>query len=219
MYCNCLIGVVFCLLVNLFKAEEISSEDSNFSLDLPEVRGNKFLYFGFGSNMLADRIHIKNPTAVKIGPALLPDYRLDFARHSARWKGAVATIVPTLGDHVWGTLWEIDISNLPDIDKQEGVNMGIYEPQTVYVKVRNESKQTPARAYLLVDQPETNLYEFSKDSIPASRQPSHTYLKCLVKGAIQSSVPEEYVRKLMGIKHNGRVVKKLEKKLKLRHIE
>lgn len=28
---------------------------------------NKFAYFGYGSNMLADRIHLQNPTAQRIG--------------------------------------------------------------------------------------------------------------------------------------------------------
>ncbi|XP_017059093.1 gamma-glutamylcyclotransferase-like [Drosophila ficusphila] len=219
MYRDCLTGVIFCLLVALSRTQGNSIGDFNASLNLPEVRGNKFLYFGFGSNMLADRIHIQNPTAVKIGPALLPDYRLDFAFESGRWGGAVATIVPTLGDHVWGTLWEIDLSNLPDIDNQEGVHEGIYESRTVYVTLRTESKQTPARAYLLTKQPETNLYELSMDSVPASRQPSKTYLQCLVKGAIESSVPEEYVRRLKGIKHNGHVATKLEEKLELQNIE
>ncbi|XP_017072238.1 gamma-glutamylcyclotransferase isoform X2 [Drosophila eugracilis] len=108
-----LISAVTCLLVALPKPRS-----HNATLNLPEERGDKFLYFGFGSNMLAKRIHIQNPTAVRVGPAQLTDYRLDFAFESARWGGAVATIVPTPADHVWGTLWEIDLSNLPDIDKK-----------------------------------------------------------------------------------------------------
>lgn len=32
---------------------------------------NKFFYFGFGSNMLASRIHIQNPTAQRIGAGKL----------------------------------------------------------------------------------------------------------------------------------------------------
>ncbi|XP_016978848.1 gamma-glutamylcyclotransferase [Drosophila rhopaloa] len=218
MHRKCLIGVVTCLFLAFPKAQSHSIRGANATLDLPEVRGDKFLYFGFGSNMLTKRIHIQNPTAVRVGPALLPDYRLDFAFISDRWNGAVATIVPTQGYHLWGTLWEIDLSNLPDIDNQEGVDLGIYEPRTVYVQLRDESKQTPARAYLLTKQPEDNLYELSKDSVPASRQPSKTYLECLVKGAVESSVPEDYVRKLKGIKHNGQVVTKLEQKLELQNI-
>jgi len=32
---------------------------------------NKFMYFAYGSNMLAQRIHIQNPTAVRIGTGKL----------------------------------------------------------------------------------------------------------------------------------------------------
>lgn len=39
--------------------------------NLPEVNGDKFYYFGYGSNMLTKRIHIQNPTAVKIGAGIL----------------------------------------------------------------------------------------------------------------------------------------------------
>jgi hypothetical protein len=32
---------------------------------------NKFMYFAYGSNLLAERIHIQNPTAVRIGAGKL----------------------------------------------------------------------------------------------------------------------------------------------------
>ncbi|KAH8355611.1 hypothetical protein KR200_010062 [Drosophila serrata] len=229
---NRLIRLITCLLAALPKGQghsvdsvnsvratsNLSCPDCNGTSNLPEVRGNKFLYFGFGSNMLAQRIHIQNPTAVRIGPARLPNYRLDFAFESNRWDGAVATIVPTQGDDTWGTLWEIDLSNLASIDNQEGVHLGIYKPQTVYVKLRNEAKDTPARAYLLTQQPESNLYELARDLIPESRQPSKTYLQCLVRGAIESDVPEDYVQRLRSIKHNGHVMAKLERQLELQDV-
>ncbi|XP_037722088.1 gamma-glutamylcyclotransferase [Drosophila subpulchrella] len=218
MHRECLIRVVTCLLLGLPSSQGQSIAGENATSNLPEVRGDKFLYFGFGSNMLAKRIHIQNPTAVRVGPALLSDYRLDFAFISDRWGGAVGTIVPTQGESAWGTLWEIDLANLPDIDNQEGVHLGIYEPRTVYVKLRGGSELTPARAYLLTKQPESNLYELSRDSVPASRQPSKTYLQCLVKGAIESSIPEDYVRRLRGIKHNGHVKRALEEKLELQNV-
>lgn len=107
----------------------------------------------------------------------------------------------------------------PQNSSQEGVHLGIYEPRTVYVKRQNASESTPARAYLLIQQPETNLYELSQESIPASRQPSKTYLQCLVQGAIESSIPEDYVRRLKGIRHNNRVASKLEQALELKEVQ
>lgn len=41
-----------------------------FSIDAANNM-NKFMYFAYGSNMLAQRIHIQNPTAVRIGTGKL----------------------------------------------------------------------------------------------------------------------------------------------------
>ncbi|KAH8373454.1 hypothetical protein KR009_007677, partial [Drosophila setifemur] len=201
------------------RANSNSNITNNVTLDLPEVQGDIFRYFGFGSNMLAKRIHIQNPTAVRVGPAVLDDYRLDFAFNSQRWNGVVATIVPTEGDQVWGTLWDIDLSNLKDIDNQEGVHLGIYEPRTVYVKLAGDTKLIAARAYLLTQQPQSNIYEIPYDSVPTSRQPSKTYLQCLVQGAIESSIPELYIQRLRRIKHNSQVVGELEQTLQLQNVQ
>ncbi|KAJ8920297.1 hypothetical protein NQ315_011958 [Exocentrus adspersus] len=54
----------------------------------------KFLYFAYGSNLLEQRIHIQNPTAVRHDIGKLKDYQLDFITFSRRWKGASATIIP-----------------------------------------------------------------------------------------------------------------------------
>ncbi|ALC45021.1 CG4306, partial [Drosophila busckii] len=181
---------------------------------LPEVHGNKFHYFGFGSNMLGQRIHVQNPTAVRVGAALVEDYRLDFNDlGGVRWKGAVATIVPTKGAHVWGTLWEIGVENLADIDNQEGVHQSLYKPITVNVKLAGQENLLPARAYLMVDQPQSNLHELAPDAVPESRQPSKTYLKVMVVGAIESGIPNDYVDFLKRIRHNNRTAEGWEERL------
>lgn len=106
---------------------------------------NMFLYFAYGSNLLAQRIHINNPSAMRAGIAKLKvskqhctynnstilylystlinfsfsmkDYRLDFVRYSRNWKGAAATIVQSSGDHVWGALWEINNDHMESLDR------------------------------------------------------------------------------------------------------
>ncbi|EDW29546.1 GL22703 [Drosophila persimilis] len=187
------INLVLCLLTALRVSKGhniggiISSSNGlhgNDSLEtLPEVHGSKFFYFGFGSNMLAQRIHIQNPTAERIGAALL---------------GRLS----------------------PGLCAQEGVHLGIYEALTVYVKLQNEETATAARAYMLTKahQPESNLYHMNPDEVPQDRQPSKTYLQCLIKGAIESSIPEEYVVRLRSIKHNGRVASNLEERLGLQDV-
>ncbi|XP_054733273.1 gamma-glutamylcyclotransferase-like [Anastrepha obliqua] len=187
--------------------------------DLPERFGDKFIYFGYGSNMLTKRIHIQNPTAQKIGMGILKDYRLDFNTFTERWGGAPATIVPTNGAYVYGTLWEIDLSNLADIDDQEGVHEGIYYPVSLPVMLPNNTLIT-ARAYLLTDQPKIPIHDFlSTDTVPIMRQPSKTYLQCLVKGAEETGIVPWYVDWLKSVKHNGHVAKDLELILELKDVK
>lgn len=46
------------------------------------------------------------------------DYRLDFGGpYSDTWCGHPATVVPHEGKHVWGAIWEVDNSNILDLDR------------------------------------------------------------------------------------------------------
>ena len=42
------------------------------------AENGKFLYFGYGSNLLTERIHYQNPSAVSKGAAELKDFKLQF---------------------------------------------------------------------------------------------------------------------------------------------
>ncbi|XP_017841030.2 gamma-glutamylcyclotransferase [Drosophila busckii] len=181
---------------------------------------NKFYYFGFGSNMLARRIHIQNPTAKRIGAGKLENYRLDFQGiGSSRWLGAPATIVPTPGSHVYGAVWEIDMCNLSDLDNQEGVSDGIYIPISVAVQTLHDNSQLECRAYHLSTQPESDLHAAGALNIPHNRQPSKSYLKVLVKGAEETGVPQEYLKWLKGLKHNDNYVEDMEQILQLEQVK
>jgi len=89
--------------------------------------GDNFFYFGFGSNLLAARINLQNPSAVYHTIARLSDYRLDFDRQSYTWRGASATVTLSPGDHVWGVVWLMKNSELSNLDDQEGVHVNIYK--------------------------------------------------------------------------------------------
>ncbi|KAH8261284.1 hypothetical protein KR044_006552, partial [Drosophila immigrans] len=186
---------------------------------LPEVHGDKFYYFGFGSNMLAKRIHVQNPSATFMDAALLQNYRVDFSLHSKFWKGAVATIVPTLGMQTWGAVWEIDLANLPDLDNQEGVHLDRYKPVSVQVKLHGNGAEIPARLYVISKEPEGNVRDLPPHEVPLDRQPSKTYLQVMVKGAIESGIPDKYVTWLKGFKHNNQTVQHLEELFELQSVE
>jgi len=89
--------------------------------------GDSFLYFGFGSNLLAARILLQNPSAVFHTTACLSDYHLSFDCASSEWMGASATITSQAGDHVWGVVWLIKSSELSNLDDQEGVHDNVYK--------------------------------------------------------------------------------------------
>uniref|UniRef100_A0A1A9W3E1 gamma-glutamylcyclotransferase n=1 Tax=Glossina brevipalpis TaxID=37001 RepID=A0A1A9W3E1_9MUSC len=177
------------------------NDTNNDNNTLTEVDGHKFYYFGYGSNMLTKRIHLQNPTAIKVGPGQLRDYRLDFNTYTERWEGAPATVVPHPNRTVLGTLWEIDLINLNNLDKQEGVPQGIYKPLSLPI-AHHPDQVTVARVYVLVNQPSMDLQQMQSYDIPFDRQPSKTYLKCLIKGAIETGLNDDYVNWLKSIKHN-----------------
>jgi len=97
---------------------------------LLKCAGDSFLYFGFGSNLLAARIQLQNPSAVFHTTARLSDYHLGFDRSSSEWMGASATITSLAGDHVWGVVWLIKSSELSNLDDQEGVHDNVYKVLT-----------------------------------------------------------------------------------------
>ncbi|XP_073837271.1 gamma-glutamylcyclotransferase-like [Musca autumnalis] len=213
-------NLIILLCVASFSCYRTESTDKMKEIrKMPEVHGDKFYYFGFGSNMLTKRIHIQNPTAVKIGPGKLENYRLDFNDYSSNWDGAPATVVPHPNRTVWGTVWEIDLSNLDDIDDQEGVYDGIYEAKSVPITLKSNGTIIMSRLYVLTEQPEKDFESMTMEEIPAERLPSKTYLQCLVKGAIESDIDTEYVEWLKSLKNNGKVAEKMSTYLELDNVE
>lgn len=41
------------------------------------------------------------------------------------------------------------------------------------------------------------------EELPAERRPSSTYLDCIINGAIECNLPQEYIIQLKKIPHNG----------------
>eukprot|EP00092_Neocalanus_flemingeri_P063501 GFUD01076864.1.p1 GENE.GFUD01076864.1~~GFUD01076864.1.p1 ORF type:complete len:173 (-),score=69.32 GFUD01076864.1:83-601(-) len=148
-----------------------------------------FLYFAFGSNLLTERIHINNPSAVFRTIAKLKDHRLDFNYFSQRWKGAAATIIPTPDNHVWGVLWELNMEHMETLDQQEGVPT-VYNRKMVEVELEDGTKEE-AVTYFLVKPEEED------------KRPSFVYKDVIVRGAEEHSIPGEYLEWLRGIEDNG----------------
>ncbi len=153
-----------------------------------------FLYFAFGSNLDAARLHIHCPSARLVSAARLPDYRLAFSLESKRnWMGGVADIRPHDGDEVWGALWVIDADESHELDAQEG----LFRDPPAYRRVAVEVT-TPAgdvvrcRSYQVVTPDEQGFL------------PSPAYQKTLLRGARSLELPEHYIARLEALEHNSR---------------
>ncbi|GJQ66102.1 hypothetical protein Trydic_g5775 [Trypoxylus dichotomus] len=158
-----------------------------------------FLYFAYGSNLLKQRIHINNPSAIRVGIGKLENFRLDFLTYSTRWKGASATVVPTPGSVVWGAIWQLNKEHIETLDQQEGVHDKIYFPLNVDIEMLDGSK-TLCRVY---QQCATPSHVSCMPDLPMDQRPSAVYLRTILLGAKESKLPEEYRKFLETIPHNG----------------
>ncbi|KAM6202335.1 gamma-glutamylcyclotransferase [Rhynchocyon petersi] len=170
--------------------------------DCGDHEEDSFLYFAYGSNLLTERIHLQNSSAVFCCVACLQDFKLDFGnpkgKESPTWHGGIATIFRSPGDEVWGVIWKIHRSNLSSLDKQEGVSSGMYDPIEVTVYTQ-EKKEITCRSYQMND------YE----SVP----PSPQYKAVICMGAKENGLPPEYQKKLKAIEPNdfeGKLSKEIE---------
>ncbi|XP_035614440.2 gamma-glutamylcyclotransferase-like [Oncorhynchus keta] len=101
-----------------------------------------FLYFAYGSNLLKERLQLKNPSASIHCVARLKDNKLIFGNYkglaSDRWHGGVATIENSPGDEMWGVVWRMNVADLKSLDSQVNVRLGAYSPVEVNVKTRGQ---------------------------------------------------------------------------------
>ncbi|XP_073704114.1 gamma-glutamylcyclotransferase [Garra rufa] len=171
-------------------AVPLPSDDSMMDNINDYQNGSTFLYFAYGSNLLKERLQLKNPSATVYCVAKLKDYKLVFGNHkglaSQRWHGGVATIEHSQGDEVWGVVWRMNMSDLESLDRQENVKMGTYSP--VEVDVYTSGQNLSCRTYIM----NSCIYA----------PPSPQYLQVIVMGAEQNGLPEDYQDKLRSIETN-----------------
>ncbi|XP_026738936.1 gamma-glutamylcyclotransferase-like [Trichoplusia ni] len=162
---------------------------------------NTFFYFAYGSNLLAKRIHINNPSAVFYSVARLSRYRLDFNMISDTWNGAVATIVEDDDDEVLGIVWALNKADQHLLDEQEGLSLDWYFAKNVTVTTPT-GRKIVARTYEEIE----DTPKLEKGAIrPLDRTPSSTYLEVIFLGAIEAGLPAAYVAHLISFPTNGKL--------------
>ncbi|KAI8438719.1 hypothetical protein MSG28_011132 [Choristoneura fumiferana] len=124
---------------------------------------------------------------------------LDFMKYSDHWRGTSATIVPKENTSIWGAIWRVHNKDMAALDKQEGVDTNWYFPKTVEIST-TEGNKVECRTYQQTINPPVR---GDNDDIPVDRRPSITYLDCIIKGAIECKLPQDYIENLKKIQHNG----------------
>jgi Gamma-glutamyl cyclotransferase, AIG2-like len=81
-----------------------------------------FLYFAYGSNMLAERLRARCPSARPLGMAIAPGWRLVFTQKGGDGS-AKATLEPAADHTVHGALFEIDLNERPALDVAEDASV------------------------------------------------------------------------------------------------
>lgn len=153
------------------------------------------LHFAFGSNMDPEQMTERCSSALFVGIALLPDYRLDFPRWSENRGCGVAGVVDAPGEGVWGVLYEIDDSQVKTLDQNEGYRPGRrendYTRRKVTVLQSGVSRESiVSDAYFATPQPNPP-------------KPNDEYMSQLLKGARQWELPSEYIAFLEGVETEG----------------
>ena len=126
------------------------------------------------------------PGAKLIGRAILDKHWLVFDGFSTAWGGALANIVPSRQDEVWGVVYEITEEHLAKLDQFEGCPR-YYQRRQVEV-LRPGQKET-----ILA-------WVYYRPGLAAG-VPSRKYLETIINGARECGLPGDYINTVIDIFH------------------
>ena len=155
--------------------------DAPSALPVPEVTSlaspyfPRRLYFAYGSNLNPAQFHRRCPGSEVIGPATLKDHRWYITDRG------VASVRPDPGNRVHGVLARLTEEDERQLDRHEGVSLGLYQRQFVPVDVANGRKVTA-------------LIYTSCDIGVGSPRPG--YLEGILSGALHHGLPAEAIANL-----------------------
>jgi gamma-glutamylcyclotransferase len=137
-----------------------------------------FLYFTYGSNMLAERLKERCPRAEFVGVAEVEGYSVDFSKVSKDGSGK-ATLSPTLSSTARGSLFRIPTSERSHLDDAEGP--GYWRDDAFLVRRSDDKSSVKVTTYLA-----------EKRALNSRLLPYDWYRDLIVAGAEQCNLPLEY---------------------------
>ena len=165
-------------------------------------------YFAYGSNMDYPQMKERCPNAKYYGKGYLPDYRLAFTRFSPIWDSAVADILVSPGDIVWGIIYTVSEEDLQKLDAKEGHPTYYRRKRETVMRYKTpdfELDEEPDNSDMSLISEDTNnlqnyipfevdLYEVVEKNL--TLVPKLDYLVKLQDAAFEYSFPKDYQEKL-----------------------
>jgi gamma-glutamylcyclotransferase (GGCT)/AIG2-like uncharacterized protein YtfP len=146
--------------------------------------------FAYGSNMSLPQMKERCPNSKdKFQPfvAKADGWKLCFPRHSDRRQGGVGSVVPAIGDAVWGVVFGVTLEDLAGLDRSEGVPNAYRRDRLALTWGKGLTQEV--WAYFAIPQ----------DKPPKHYMPHQDYLALYVRGAESFKLPAEYIDKLKKI--------------------
>lgn len=141
-------------------------------------------YFAYGSNLYQSRLRVRVPSARLVSLGTVQGYQLKFNKVGLDQSGK-GNIEATghLEDRVWGAVFQMDLSELPHLDRAESLGVG-YQRQTLRIKTAQGGLHAFTYLALLKD-----------DTL----SPFHWYKAYVVQGALDLKMPASYIQQIQAV--------------------
>jgi gamma-glutamylcyclotransferase len=151
---------------------------------LPSAAADDYTwYFAYGSNLSKGRMEQRTGLVPSARTVYLKHHRLAFNLHA---DGAIyANIVPCWQSTVWGAAYWCSRATMDVLDRYEGTAIGCYRRDCVEVETEN-GERLNAETYI-----------GGKGFVAEEGLPSDAYLKLILTGAAEHSLPEQYIRSVV----------------------
>ncbi|VDM78798.1 unnamed protein product [Strongylus vulgaris] len=116
---------------------------------------------------------------------ILKNHTVDFVATSKRWHGGLATIRDKRGAEVHGCVWRVPEDFAAELDRQEAGYHRLIVPIECSDCVI-----------------ECRTYQYSNEKAPL-QPPSPHYKTVILAGAVEHSLPADYIKELASIPDNG----------------
>ncbi len=149
------------------------------------------LYFAYGSNMSADRLKKRINSACKVGIGELKDYKLVCNKTSKKDESLKFNIECSEGSQVYGVVYCVSESDLPELDKFEGALHGNKHYIREMMTIIYNGEEQQAATYICTC---TENIDNSGENKPYS-----WYVEHALRGAREAGIDHDYIERYINI--------------------